>query len=86
MPLSTALGHQFFLVLPEAYLLTGKRKRLWIKFVNEIKSGQRPVRKAGQGVWPAARKLFSDLMLFTYYLFFIGVHYLALLGLGYFFI
>jgi hypothetical protein len=40
--------------------------------------------KSGPGVWPAARKLFSVLTLFTYYLFFIGVHELALLGLGYF--
>jgi hypothetical protein len=29
---------------------------------NEMKSGQRPVRKAGRGVWPAAWKLFSDLI------------------------
>ncbi|MDB5089010.1 MAG: hypothetical protein JWR09_3004, partial [Mucilaginibacter sp.] len=27
MPLATALGHQFFRIFAEAYLLTGKEKR-----------------------------------------------------------
>jgi hypothetical protein len=30
-------------------------------FQTEMKSGQRPDRKAGRGVWPAAGKLFSGL-------------------------
>jgi hypothetical protein len=54
--------------------------------MNETKSGQRHDRKAGQAYGLAAPKLFSVLMLFTFCLFLMGVHELALLGLWSFFV
>jgi hypothetical protein len=36
MPLSTAFGHLFFLVLSEAYLLTGKKKFQTLKLPDLI--------------------------------------------------